>query len=66
MKILIAAASFAANISGLQRHAFNMARCLLGAPEIEAVHFVVAPWQQEMILAIVKLLSKFCLSEKLT
>jgi glycosyltransferase involved in cell wall biosynthesis len=49
MKILIAAASFAANISGLQRHAFNMARCLLGAPEIEAVHFVVAPWQQEMI-----------------
>lgn len=48
MRVLIAAASFAAKISGLQRHALNMAQCLLRAPEIESVHFVVAPWQQEM------------------
>jgi len=49
MRVLIAAASFAAKISGLQRHAFNMAHCLLRAPEIESVHFAVAPWQQEMV-----------------
>ena len=48
MRVLIAAASFSANISGLQRHAFNLAQCLLNAPEIECVHFAVAPWQQEM------------------
>lgn len=48
MRVLIAAASFSANISGLQRHAFNLAQCLLSAPEVERVHFVVAPWQQEM------------------
>jgi hypothetical protein len=29
VKILIAAASFASNMSGLQRHALNVARCLL-------------------------------------
>ena len=49
MRVLIAAASFAAKISGLQRHAFNMAQCLLSAPEVESVHFAVAPWQQEMV-----------------
>ena len=49
MRVLIAAASFASNISGLQRHAFNMAHCLLNASEITAVHFVVAPWQVEMV-----------------
>ena len=48
MRVLVAAASFSANISGLQRHAFNLAQCLLSAPEVERVHFVVAPWQQEM------------------
>jgi glycosyltransferase involved in cell wall biosynthesis len=46
MKILIAAASFASNMSGLQRHAINVARCLLPRPEISALHFVVAPWQR--------------------
>lgn len=51
MRVLIAAASFAGKISGLQRHAFNMAQCLLSAPEIESVHFVIAPWQQEMAAA---------------
>ena len=49
MRVLVAAASFSANISGLQRHSFNLARCLLRAPELERVHFVVAPWQQEMV-----------------
>jgi glycosyltransferase involved in cell wall biosynthesis len=47
MKILIAAASFAANISGVQRHALSLARCLLLRPEVSALHLVVAPWQSD-------------------
>jgi glycosyltransferase involved in cell wall biosynthesis len=45
MKILLAAASFANNISGVQRHALSLARCLLLRPEVSALHLVVAPWQ---------------------
>ncbi len=51
MKILIAAASFSSHISGLQRHAFNVVRCLLRQPEISVVHLVVAPWQRELVQA---------------
>jgi hypothetical protein len=47
MKILLAAASFATNISGVQRHALSLARCLLLRPEVSAVHLVVAPWQSD-------------------
>ena len=47
MKILLAAASFAANISGIQRHALSLARCLLLRPEVSALHLVVAPWQSD-------------------
>jgi glycosyltransferase involved in cell wall biosynthesis len=46
MKILLAAASFSSELSGVQRHAFNVARCLLTHPSVSAVHLVVAPWQQ--------------------
>lgn len=49
MKILIAAASFASNMSGLQRHALNVARCLLPEPEISSVHLVIAPWQRSFL-----------------
>jgi hypothetical protein len=49
MKILIAAASYAAQISGLQRHAFNVVRCLLQLRELSEVHLVVAPWQRAMV-----------------
>ena len=48
MKILVVAASYSANISGLQRHAFNMVRCLLLNPDITAVHLVLSPWQRKM------------------
>jgi glycosyltransferase involved in cell wall biosynthesis len=51
MKVLIAAASFASSISGVQRHALNMVRCLLLQQEIAEIHFVVAPWQSGMIEA---------------
>lgn len=49
MKILVAAASFAPNLSGVQRHALNLARCLLLQPEITELHFVIAPWQESFM-----------------
>jgi glycosyltransferase involved in cell wall biosynthesis len=49
MKVLIAAASFASNMSGLQRHALNIVRCLLLEPEVSTVHLVIAPWQQSFV-----------------
>lgn len=49
MKVLIAAASFASSISGIQRHGFNLVRCLLISPEISEVHLVLAPWQQQLL-----------------
>jgi glycosyltransferase involved in cell wall biosynthesis len=48
MKVLLTAASFSSKISGVQRHAFNVVRCLLLHPQISAVHLVVAPWQREL------------------
>lgn len=48
MKVLLAAASSTASISGVQRHAFNLARCLLLRPEIRELHLVVAPWQSHL------------------
>jgi glycosyltransferase involved in cell wall biosynthesis len=51
VNILIAAASFAPSMSGLQRHALNVARCLLSSPEISTVHLVIAPWQRNYVYA---------------
>jgi glycosyltransferase involved in cell wall biosynthesis len=51
MRILLAAASAAGSISGLQRHALNVARCLLLRPEISAVHLLLSPWQSEFAQA---------------
>lgn len=52
MKILVAAASFAPNISGLQRHALNLVRCLTLQSEVAEVHFIIAPWQQSFMRAV--------------
>ena len=51
MKILVIAASFSSKISGAQRHAFNVVRCLLLHPDISTVQLVVAPWQRELVEA---------------
>jgi len=51
MKILLAAASFASKMSGLQRHALNLARCLLLEPEVSTLHLVIAPWQHHFVQA---------------
>jgi len=49
MKVLVAAAAFSTEISGIQRHALNLVRCLLQHKEISAIQLVVAPWQNEML-----------------
>lgn len=49
MRVLLAAASFHTAISGLQRHALNVARCLLQQPEISELHLVLAPWQESLL-----------------
>ena len=51
MRVLIPAVSAASEISGVQRHAFNVAACLLDLAPIRSVDLVVAPWQQEMTAA---------------
>ena len=49
MNVLIALASSSGQLSGVQRHALNLARCLLTREEIRSVHLVAAPWQQEFV-----------------
>ena len=49
MKIVIALTSSSGQLSGVQRHAINLARCLLTRQEITAVHLISAPWQQEFV-----------------
>jgi glycosyltransferase involved in cell wall biosynthesis len=51
VKVLIGAASYASNISGIQRHACNVVRCLLEQPEVSFVHLVIAPWQRKLVQA---------------
>lgn len=45
MKILIAVVSSPEFLSGVTRHAANMARCLLTRPDVSEVHLVCAEWQ---------------------
>jgi glycosyltransferase involved in cell wall biosynthesis len=49
MKIVIAAVSSTANLSGVTRHAANVSRCLLTRPDVSAVHVIVAPWQHSSL-----------------
>lgn len=49
MKVVIAVASFSHQISGVQRHAINLARCLLTRAAISAVHLIASPWQESLI-----------------
>lgn len=49
MNVVIAIVSSAADLSGVSRHAANMARSLLTRPEISAVHLVLAAWQYQSI-----------------
>ena len=49
MKIAIAVTSSSGQLSGVQRHAINLARCLLTREQITAVHLIAAPWQMELV-----------------
>lgn len=51
MRVLLAGVSFATGISGLQRHALNIVRCLLLREEIAEVHLMLAPWQRHLAQA---------------
>jgi glycosyltransferase involved in cell wall biosynthesis len=45
MRIVIVVVSSAEHLSGVPRHAVNMARSLLTRPEITGVHLIAAQWQ---------------------
>jgi glycosyltransferase involved in cell wall biosynthesis len=45
MRIVIVVVSSAEHLSGVPRHAANMARSLLTRPEITSVHLIAAQWQ---------------------
>lgn len=49
MKVVIALTSSSGQLSGVQRHAINLARCLLTREEITAVHLIAAPWQRDFV-----------------
>ncbi len=49
MKVVIALTSSSGQLSGVQRHAVNLARCLLTRDQITAVHLIAAPWQQDFV-----------------
>ena len=49
MRVVIALASHSAQLSGVERHAINLSRALLLQDEIQQVHLVGAPWQQELL-----------------
>jgi glycosyltransferase involved in cell wall biosynthesis len=49
MKVHIALASSSGQLSGVPRHAINLARCLLSRPEVTEVHLVAAPWQMDFV-----------------
>lgn len=45
MRVLVTAVAQPSGISGVQRHALNLVRCLLQRSEITGVHLALAPWQ---------------------
>jgi glycosyltransferase involved in cell wall biosynthesis len=49
VKVVIALTSSSGQLSGVQRHAINLARCLLTREQITAVHLIAAPWQQDFV-----------------
>jgi glycosyltransferase involved in cell wall biosynthesis len=49
MRIVIAVVSSTSQLSGVTRHAANMARCLLTRSDVSSVHILVAPWQYDCL-----------------
>jgi glycosyltransferase involved in cell wall biosynthesis len=53
MKIMIAAVAASDHLSGVSRHAANLAQCLLSRSEVAEVHLVIGGWQYESLRAAV-------------
>ena len=53
MKIVIAGVTSSGHLSGISRHAANLARCLLTRAGVTAVELIVAEWQYESLNAVI-------------
>ncbi|HVT99421.1 MAG TPA: glycosyltransferase family 4 protein, partial [Acidobacteriaceae bacterium] len=49
MRLVLAAVSSNTQLSGVTRHAANLARCLMLYSRIEEVHVIAAPWECSML-----------------
>ncbi len=49
MRLVLAAVSSNRQLSGVTRHAANLARCLLLHSRIEAIHLIAAPWEVPLL-----------------
>jgi glycosyltransferase involved in cell wall biosynthesis len=49
MKLLIAAVSGNTQLSGVTRHAANLARALLLHSDLEAIHLITGPWERSIL-----------------
>lgn len=49
MRLVLAAVSSNKQLTGVTRHAANLARCLLLHTRIEAIHVIAAPWEQQIL-----------------
>jgi len=49
MRVVIVAAGASEHLSGVSRHAANMARCLLTRAEVSEVHLIAATWQYDSL-----------------
>jgi glycosyltransferase involved in cell wall biosynthesis len=49
VNVLITAVTSTSGLSGVQRHALNLAACLLDRKEVAGVHLAIAPWQQDLV-----------------
>jgi glycosyltransferase involved in cell wall biosynthesis len=49
MILVIAAVSSNRAMSGVSRHAANLAKCLLARPEVSALHILVSSWEHQYI-----------------
>lgn len=49
MRLVLVAVSANSQLSGVTRHAANVARCLLQHSNIEAIHLIAAPWESQLL-----------------
>jgi glycosyltransferase involved in cell wall biosynthesis len=52
MRVLLAAAQFSSQLSGIQRHALMLAKSLFQQSSISQIDLVIAPWQEHLFRSI--------------